>query len=127
LQAGSATVLLVEDEDAVRAFSQRALESRGYRVLSASNGREALRISSEFGEPIDLLITDVVMPDLGGRAVAEALRAQRPTLRVLYVSGYTDDAVVRHGVQAGSDALLSKPFRGTELVARVEMLLQPPK
>jgi two-component system, cell cycle sensor histidine kinase and response regulator CckA len=127
VHTGSATVLLVEDEDAVRAFSQRALESRGYRVLSASNGREALRISEEFGEPIDLLITDVVMPDLGGRAVAEALRAQRPTLRVLYVSGYTDDAVVRHGVQAGIDALLSKPFQGTELVARVEMMLQTPK
>ena len=95
---GSETVLLVEDEEPVRKITTLLLERLGHRVLKAENGQDALRLFEATREKIDLLMTDVVMPDLGGLEVAEALRAQDPGLRVLFHSGYTDDTVVRWGM-----------------------------
>src|SRR5581483_7980985 len=95
---GRETVLLAEDVGAVRTFLRQVLQLSGYTVLEASDGAQALWLASEYRAPIDLLVTDVVMPGLDGRGLAERLRAIRPALKVLYLSGYTDDAVVRHGV-----------------------------
>jgi PAS domain S-box-containing protein len=120
---GTETILLVEDEDAVRALTRRILERQGYTLLEAADGREALRIADAHAGPIDLLLTDVVMPNLGGRDLAEAVRARRPETRVLYMSGFTDDAVVRHGVSVAADALLQKPFTPIALTRKVRSIL----
>jgi PAS domain S-box-containing protein len=117
------TVLLVEDEGPVRDATRRALEHYGYRVLAASEADEALRLSLEHRGDIDLLVTDVVMPALGGRGLAERLRALRPTLRVLYISGYNEEYVARHGVVPASDAYLQKPFTRHLLARRVRDVL----
>jgi CheY-like chemotaxis protein len=116
---GSETVLLAEDEDAVRRLVQRALELHGYSVLSARSGEEAESIERSHLGPIHLLITDVVMPGMGGRELADLVKARRPQLRVLYMSGYTNDEVVRHGVILARDAFLQKPFTPSGLVAMV--------
>jgi CheY-like chemotaxis protein len=121
---GSETVLLVEDEEAVRRFARIALESQGYTVLAASSGAEAIRLIERHLGPVHLLVTDVVMPSMGGRELAELLRRQWPTLRVLYVSGYTDDAVVRHGVNDATDAFLQKPFSPLALARKVRCVLE---
>lgn len=113
------TVLLAEDEDGVRRLVQRALEHQGYRVLPARSGEEAERIARAHHGPIDLLVTDVVMPGMGGRELADALKARRPQLKVLYMSGYTNDEVIRYGVTLAHDAFLQKPFTPTRLVAMV--------
>jgi CheY-like chemotaxis protein len=113
----------VEDEEAVRAVARITLQSCGYAVLEAGNGEEAVRVAGSHPRPLDLLVTDVVMPGRGGRATAEALRRERPGLRVLYVSGYTDDAVVRHGVIEATDAFLQKPFAPVALARKVRAVL----
>jgi len=116
---GTETVLLAEDEDAVRRLVQRALELHGYSVLSARSGEEAEQIERSHLGPIHLLVTDVVMPGMGGRELADAVKSRRPQLKVLYMSGYTNDEVVRHGVILARDAFLQKPFTPTSLVAKV--------
>ena len=116
---GSETVLLAEDEDAVRRLVQRALELHGYSVLPARNGEEAELLERAHLGPIHLLITDVVMPGMGGRELADIVKSRRPQLKVLYMSGYTNDEVVRHGVIVARDAFLQKPFTPAGLVARV--------
>ena len=116
---GTETVLLAEDEDAVRRLVQRALELHGYSVLSARSGEEAETIERAHGGPIHMLVTDVVMPGMGGRELADTLKSRRPQLKVLYMSGYTNDEVVRHGVIVARDAFLQKPFTPTSLVAMV--------
>ncbi|HET9626248.1 MAG TPA: ATP-binding protein [Kofleriaceae bacterium] len=116
---GTETVLLAEDEDAVRRLVQRALELHGYSVLPARNGEEAQTIERAHGGPIHMLVTDVVMPGMGGRELADTLKSRRPQLKVLYMSGYTNDEVVRHGVIVARDAFLQKPFTPTSLVAMV--------
>jgi PAS domain S-box-containing protein len=120
---GKETILLVEDEGAVRALSRNALQRFGYNVLEASNGREAVRICDQHEGAIHLLVTDVVMPEMGGRQVAERLVALRPSLKVMYVSGYTEDAVVRHGVLEAETAFLRKPFTPSVLACKVREVL----
>ncbi len=110
IAAGSETILLVEDEEAVRSTLQLALREAGYSVLPAGRGREALQIAAEQAGPIHLLITDVIMPEMGGRELVERLSQLRPDTKVLYMSGYTDDAVVRQGVLDAKVAFLQKPF-----------------
>src|SRR5204863_515080 len=95
---GSETVLLAEDEPAVRAIARQALERQGYTVLAAPSGADALALAAQHGATIHLLLTDVVMPGMSGRDLADRLTAQRPGIRVLYMSGYTDNAIVRHGM-----------------------------
>jgi PAS domain S-box-containing protein len=116
---GTETVLLAEDEDAVRRLVQRALELHGYSVLPARSGEEAELIERSHLGPIHLLITDVVMPGMGGRELADTIKSRRPQLKILYMSGYTNDEVVRHGVTLQRDAFLQKPFTPSGLVAMV--------
>jgi two-component system, cell cycle sensor histidine kinase and response regulator CckA len=122
LPAGSETVLLVEDEPAVREYARLALEHSGYRVLVAREGAEALQLAQGEAAPVPLLVTDVVMPGMSGRELAERLRPDWPELRVLYLSGYTDDALVRHGVATGA-AFLQKPFAPAALARKVREVL----
>jgi PAS domain S-box-containing protein len=120
---GSETILLVEDEDAVRAIARHVLTGCGYQVLDAASGVEALRCSRRHDGPIHLLITDVVMPEITGRALAQELVGERPDIRVLYMSGYTDDAVIRHGVLHAETPFLQKPFMPQALAAKVRDVL----
>jgi len=120
--AGSETVLVVEDEAAVRNTAVRALRDAGYRVLVAASGKEALVLASGPNPP-DLLLTDVVMPGMDGRAVAEELQRRHPSLRVLYMSGYTQDAIVQRGILIGSVQFLQKPFTPSTLLASVRRTL----
>jgi two-component system cell cycle sensor histidine kinase/response regulator CckA len=120
---GTETILLVEDDDGVRRLARLALEGQGYIVLDSSCGAAAVRAAEAHPGPIHLLLTDVVMPDQGGRQVAEAVRSRRPGLKVLYMSGYTDDAVVRHGVFEATDDFLKKPFTLLALTRKVRSVL----
>jgi two-component system cell cycle sensor histidine kinase/response regulator CckA len=115
------TILVVEDDDGVRAFVGRILASAGYRVLSAPDGPTALKTPSD--QPVDLLLTDVVMPVMGGREVAERLTASRPGLRVLYVSGHAENAIVRQGVLDPDIRYLAKPFTAEALLGAVDTAL----
>ncbi len=117
------TILLVEDEDALRHIARRVLEKHGYTVLEANGGPMAAEIVARHSGPIDLLLTDVVMPQISGREVANAQRAARPTLKVLFMSGYTDDAIVRHGVREATDHFLQKPFTPNALLRKVRAVL----
>lgn len=121
-EAGT-TILLVEDEYAVRALCSRVLQSAGYRVLEAADGVQAVDLARAHAGPIDLLVTDVVMPGISGREAADAIIAMRPDARVLYMSGYTDDDMLRHGVLRGLVAYLPKPFTPDVLLARVREVL----
>jgi two-component system, cell cycle sensor histidine kinase and response regulator CckA len=119
---GSEHILLVEDEPQVREFAATCLRQLGYRLTEADGPRSALRAAEGCG-PIDLLLSDVVMPDGGGRALAEKLLAQRPGLRVLFMSGYTDDAIVKRGVLKAGVAFVQKPLTAKLLAARVREAL----
>ena len=120
---GSETVLVAEDEDGVRELLRKALTEFGYTVLTARHGRDALMLAGDSVQDIDLLVTDVVMPEMSGRELAETLRDRRPDLKVLYVSGYTDDEVLNRGVSGLDAAFMRKPFMAEELVRRVRTLL----
>jgi two-component system, cell cycle sensor histidine kinase and response regulator CckA len=117
------TVLLAEDEDSVRRLARRVLESQGYTVLEAINGRDALRLAEDYGGVIDLLLSDVVMPEIGGRMLAERLTGQRPDIEVLFMSGYTDDEILRRGLLERGQRLLQKPFTATGLAHEVRAVL----
>ncbi len=123
MPAGSETILLVEDEDGVRALTRHILESCGYTVLEADSGVAAIRIAERHHGPIDLIVTDVVMPELGGRQAAERVALLVPTIKVLYLSGYTDDAIVRHGVLVSETQFLQKPFTPSTLALKVRKVL----
>jgi PAS domain S-box-containing protein len=120
---GCETVLLVEDEESVRELVRVTLASRGYNVLEAENGECGLRIAEGFKERIDILITDVMMPGIGGHELARKLLLLRPGISVLYLSGYTEDAVVIHGVVGPSTAFLQKPFTLQNLAKKVREVL----
>jgi PAS domain S-box-containing protein len=123
LPGGSETVLLVEDEEAVRALANEILATSGYTVLQACHGAEALDLADRHQSRIDLLLTDVVMPGIGGRELVERLGPRRPDMRVLYMSGYTADALGKHGVLEADTALLAKPFTPDILMKKVREVL----
>ena len=127
LPRGTETILLVEDEEGVRTLARIVLQRCGYVVLEASRGDEALRIAAAQQTPIDLLVTDVVMPGGGGRPLAEQLCLSYPELKVLYVSGYTDDAVVRHGILHEQVNFLQKPFNPMALARKIRSVLSSTK
>ena len=120
---GSGTVLVVEDEERVRTLACAALESAGYRVLRADGSRSALFLSESLRDRIDILVTDVALPEIGGRELAGHLRAKRPDLKVLFVSGYTDDVLLRKGIRRAEAHFLPKPFTAAALARKVRDVL----
>ena len=120
---GTETILLAEDEDGVRTLITRILDTTGYTILQAHDGEEALAMCRTYQGRIHLLITDVVMPRMSGRQLVELLTPLRPSVRVLYLSGYTDDAVIRHGLVHEDVAFLQKPFTVTALARKVREVL----
>jgi CheY-like chemotaxis protein len=120
---GSETVLLVEDESVVRALAAEALRRHGFQVLTASTGTEALDLAGQTLRPFDVLVTDVVMPQMGGQQLAEHLLAQTPALKVLFISGSIDCVLARDGALKPGMTLLQKPFTPRQLVQRVRDLI----
>jgi two-component system cell cycle sensor histidine kinase/response regulator CckA len=120
------TVLVVEDEQSVRDLVCRVLDQRGHTILVAGHPQEAIALSESYSGDVHLLITDVVMPALGGKALAAQLAARRPHMQVLYISGYTDSAIVHHGVLDAGIHLLHKPFTPSALARKVSDLLDGP-
>ena len=123
---GGETILLVEDDDRVRVLVANMLKKQGYRVLIASQGDQALAIASRYLDRIHLLLTDVVMPGISGRVVSERLTAARPDTRVLYMSGYSDDAILRHGVKSAGTHFIQKPFSIDGLALKIREALSAP-
>ncbi len=120
---GTETILLVEDESGVRRLSRTILEAQGYTVLEAASGDEALEIARSHAGEIHLVATDVVMPGMSGRVLWDRLRVLRPDPRVLFMSGYTDDAIAKHGVLEPGIAFLQKPFTPFSLAQKVREVL----
>ena len=122
-EGGGETVLLVEDDDRVRVLVANMLKKNGYTVLLGSQGDQALEIASRYRGRIHLLLTDVVMPGISGRQLSERLTAARPDTRVLYMSGYSDDAILRHGVKSAGTHFIQKPFSIEALALKVREAL----
>ena len=120
---GNETVLIVDDEEPVREATRIFLEQYGYSVLSAKNGRQAVEVARKYPGTIALLVTDVVMPELGGSELAKLLTIERPEIRVLFISGYTESAVLQHGVIDVATCFLQKPFSLKALVTKIRNLL----
>jgi len=120
---GTETILLVEDEEVVRGLTRKILMQAGYNVLDAKGGDEAIRLCRAHAGPIDLLLTDVVMPEVSGKEVADRLLELRPSIRVLYMSGYTDEAIVQHGVLDANVKFIQKPFTWVGLTRKVREVL----
>ena len=125
-QATGETVLLVEDEPGVLRLARKALQRQGYQVLAASDGVAALALVRKSQQPIDLLMTDIVMPGMGGRELAERMLALRPDLRVLYTSGYTEDRAIQEEAARGQHSFLGKPYRLAQLANKVREVLDKP-
>jgi two-component system, cell cycle sensor histidine kinase and response regulator CckA len=123
LYRGTETVLLVEDDDGVRVLIRQMLERQGYTVLETSNAGEAFIVSERDKSPIHLVLTDVVLKQLSGRELAQRIVAARPSTRVLYMSGYTEDAIVHHGVLQPGIAFLQKPFTAEVLARKLREVL----
>jgi CheY-like chemotaxis protein len=121
---GTETLLVVEDEPAVRQLACRVLETQGYHVIAATNGQDGLHAARQHkGAPIKLVITDVIMPEMGGKVMAEWLKSSYPDLKILFTSGYTDDALADHGVLEQGVAFLPKPYNPASLARSVRELL----
>ncbi|MES4786312.1 MAG: hybrid sensor histidine kinase/response regulator, partial [Nitrospiraceae bacterium] len=120
---GNETILLVEDEPAVRALIRDTLRLFGYTILEARHGYEAQLIGSQHAGPIHLLMTDVVMPQMSGRKLAEGLASAHPSMKVLYMSGYTENAVIHHGILDPGTSFLQKPFTSDTLARKVREVL----
>jgi PAS domain S-box-containing protein len=120
---GSETILLVEDEEAVRGLTSRILQKQGYRVIAAQHGREAMDIATKEEGHIDLVLTDIVMPGMNGRGLVERLAGIRPRIKSLYMSGYTDDDIIRRGFIEPSKSFLQKPFTSEALLQTVRKVL----
>jgi two-component system cell cycle sensor histidine kinase/response regulator CckA len=123
ISAGSETILLVEDEEVVRGLARIILQQAGYNVLEAKGGEQAMRLFSEHSEPINLLLTDVVMPETSGKEVADRLRKVQPGIKVLFMSGYTDEAIVHHGVLDSNVEFIQKPFTPAALARKVREVI----
>jgi CheY-like chemotaxis protein len=123
VERGSETILVTEDEPDLRELTKIFLESYGYRVLQAASAEEALRISENLDERIHLLLTDVIMPGMSGRQLAEKILKKRPETKIVYMTGYTDDMVVQHKVLEPGVRLLQKPFTKVELAQKVRATL----
>ncbi len=121
------TILLVDDEETVRRFGLRVLEKHGFQVLCAATGAEALSTAHRHPGTIDLLLTDVMMPEMNGCVLAERLLAQRPSLRVLFISGYAEDVIAEQIALVGGSAFLGKPFKPKTLVTKVREVLDAPR
>ncbi len=120
---GTETILLVEDEEEVRRLTRQMLVRQGYTVIEAGSGPEAVRIWRDRKDSIDMLLTDIVMPRMSGRELADKLKESRPELRVLFMSGYTDDVVARHGVKGSASSFIGKPFTSEALSRKVRSVL----
>jgi CheY-like chemotaxis protein len=123
LDGGTETILVAEDQDGVRTMTTKVLERCGYRVLSAEGPRQALGIAERYREPIDLLLTDVIMPGMSGPDLVAALASTRPDTAVVYMSGYTDDQLQHHGVLDEGVVLVQKPFTAAGLTSTIRALL----
>jgi CheY-like chemotaxis protein len=117
---------VVEDQPEVRGYAAAALRAYGYQVMEAASGDEALLVWERESERIALILTDVVMPGLSGRELADRLKERRPGIKVLFMSGYTDDTVVHHGVERRDAEFIQKPFSPEELAIKVRGVLMPP-
>ena len=127
LPRGTETLLVVEDEPSLKYLTCRALNAQGYEVLSASNGQEALRVAGEHkGAPIRLVLTDVVMPLMGGKVMAEWLRTTYHGIKVIFTSGYTDATIAHHGMLEAGVEFLSKPYTPASLARKVREVLDQP-
>jgi CheY-like chemotaxis protein len=126
VRAGTETILLVEDELGVRQLVREMLNRLGYKIHEASGAAEAMRIFDRHQASIDLLLTDVIMPQMSGRELAERLKILRPSLKILYISGYTDDMLAHHGVLESNVFLLQKPFAPDELAKKMREVLDAP-
>lgn len=120
---GSEKILLVEDSEPLKKLAQKFLEGAGFHVLSAASGEEALEVAARYGGTFDLLLSDVVMPGINGRVLAEQLLPRQPGMRVLYMSGYTDSFIAGHGVLEPGTQLLHKPFTDEVLIRKVREVL----
>ena len=123
---GTETILLAEDEASVRRLLRRLLDANGYRVIEAADGREALRLLEQHGGSIDLLLTDIVMPGLNGRELSQKALASKPGLKVIYMSGYTDEALSDTGALGPGVSFLRKPLKLDTLSTRIREVLDAP-
>jgi CheY-like chemotaxis protein len=123
LQGGTETVLVVEDEDTLRTLCERILGGLGYQVMPARNGAEAIALAQGYGDRIDLLLTDVVMPGMNGRELATQMVLHHPEMQVLFMSGYTNDAIGKHGVLDEGVSFIGKPYTPLALARKVREVL----
>jgi CheY-like chemotaxis protein len=126
LPEGAETILLVEDDESVRRVTRMMLEKQGYTVLEAENGHEALRLGDQYPDPINLLFTDIMMPGLSCQEMLAGLTTQHPEIKVLFMSGHTDNVIVNQGVLDSGVAFIQKPFRLEQLAFKVREVLDAP-